>query len=89
MFNFPSWNGKPLIPSRTAQREMDVEGLDLNLLSSMLERARPSGRRRKRGVVEVVCSRGVRAYKIVLAESMQYSTRNLVWLVVHVKSVSL
>lgn len=85
---YPRWNGKLLIPSKTADLEMAYEDLDLWQLKELLEISRPCGKRRRTGITEICTEKGKRSYKIVLAESFQFSSRELIFLVIHVKSVS-
>ena len=82
-----SWRGRRLVPSLSAQEEIDKEGLDLRGLAELLQDANQSPKRRRSGVSEYLTRRGRKSYKIVLAESMQRWSGEEVFLVIHVKSV--
>lgn len=84
MIIFPEWGRKRLVPTKSAQNEMDFLGFDLWEVANMLENGQDCGRRRKEGVCEVCFDRGNKTIRIVCAESLQYSTKEVVWLVTHV-----
>ncbi|MFH0972104.1 MAG: hypothetical protein V1835_06080 [Candidatus Micrarchaeota archaeon] len=84
---YPRWNGWLLIPSLSAEREMAFEDLDLRDVKELLENSKLSGRR-KEGIFERIAEKGGRSFKIVLAESYRYSSEEIVFLVLHIKSVS-
>ncbi len=84
---YPRWKGKLIVPTRAAQDKMDFEGLDLFLLSELIEKGKIAGKARKAGIIEIIASRKGRGYKIVLAESFRYLEKEIVWLIIHVKSV--
>jgi len=84
----PKWNGRMLIPSIAADREMAQEGLSLQEVAGRLETADKCGKRRKEGILELCFQKGNRRFKIVLAESFRYSDGEIVFLIIHLKSVS-
>lgn len=77
------WRGAAVSYSDAAAAEIMGLCWDAHDVAEILELGRETKRRRKEGVVEVCLERGRRARKIVLAESFQRWSGEVVWLVVH------
>ncbi|MBI5225440.1 hypothetical protein HY989_06235 [Candidatus Micrarchaeota archaeon] len=84
---YPRWNGKVLIPTRSAQEEMDFEGFDLRQIAESLDMAIPCGKHRKEGIFELCFEKNRRKFKIVIAESFGYFRKEQIYLIIHVKGV--
>lgn len=68
MNNYPLFEGKPLIPTKDAQREMDETGIDLWGAKEILEKGYDcSESRRARNVVEKCVYKKNREIKVVAA----------------------
>ena len=77
------WRGMVVSYSNAAAAEITDLCWDGHDLGEILERGREAKKRRKKGIVEVCLEKGGRVRKIVLAESIQRWSGEVVWLVVH------
>lgn len=74
--------------TRSAYYELLHLRLSLEDVLAVLEEGRDfPGKKRKSGVAERCLGRKDGSIKVVAAESLQYSTNEWVWIVIHVKKV--
>ena len=77
---YPLYRGLPIIPSKTAGRELLELGLDLFDVQEILEYGYDCAiSRRKEGVLEKCVDIGRKTTKVVVAKSYNYSMQQDVW----------
>ncbi len=81
---YPEYNGRSLIPSNAAIREMAQLGVTLDECKFMLEHGYLAPRKRAKGTEEKWIDRGRKTYNIVVVKSFQYSSQKEVYLITHV-----
>jgi len=83
-----TWRGMRLEVSKSAYRELLQLAMSLEDVVEVLEYGHAfPGKKRKPEVHERCLDRKGGSIKVVVAESFQYSTKECVWIVVHVKKV--
>jgi len=83
-----SWRGRRLAASKAALRELHNLGISLaDVLEVLVEGYEPEGIRRKQGIAEMCLRQGEEVTKVVVAESLEEWSGEIVWLVIHVMRV--
>ncbi|MEK6953799.1 MAG: hypothetical protein AABX01_02245 [Candidatus Micrarchaeota archaeon] len=82
------WKSLHVESTKHALAELEELNWDEEDLGQILHEGMES-RQRKEGVHEFELKKGGRIRKIVIAESFQYSTKEMIWAVIHVGEYSL
>ena len=83
-----TWRGRRIVPTNAAYRELHNLGISLADVVRVLEEGyAPEGRKRKQGIIEMCLRQGDEVTKVVVAESLEGWSGEIVWLVVHVMRV--
>jgi hypothetical protein len=81
---FPAYKDCPLIPTRSAMKELCDLGIDLATVVEVLESGYDCCRsKRKTGTIERCVDKGSKTMKIVAVQSYNYSLRTEVWAITH------
>ncbi len=81
----PTYKGFPLIPTRSALKEMCDLGIDLTTVVEVLEDGYDCYRsKRKKGTIEKCADKGNKTLKTVVVQSFNYSLDTDVWAITHV-----
>lgn len=83
--NAPTFEGLPLIPTRSAMNEMCGLGVDMWMLLEVLESGYDCSRSpRKPGTLERCIDRGRRTTKAVVAKAYNHTLETEAWIITHV-----
>ena len=81
----PIWQGKPLIVSNAAYKELLDYGMNTYDIITVLENGYDCPRsKRKSGTIERCLKRKDKITKVVVVESLQQWSEEMVWLIIHV-----
>jgi len=78
----------PLIPSRSAVKEMMQLGFTLSDCKEMLEQGYDAPRKRASGTEEKWYDKGSKTYNIVIVKSVNYMLNEEIYLITHVGEFS-
>ena len=83
MYEYPSFEEKPLIPTKDAQREIDEIGLALWQVKDVLEQGYDcSGSKRARNIIEKCLYRKNKEIRVVVA--LVEWNKGIFWRIIHV-----
>jgi hypothetical protein len=83
--NAPTYKGFPLIPTRSAMKEMFDLGIDLFMVAEILDTGYDCCRsRRKAGTLERCIDRSGKTMKAVVVQSYNHDLGTDVWAITHV-----
>ena len=77
------YEGLRISPSHSAMRELMAEGLTLEDVKEVLENGVPAPRKRKRGVIEKLLSKGSKTYNAVVVLCHNEVLKEDIWLLIH------
>ncbi len=78
------WDGREVRYSTSAYHEMSRHGIDQHDILDVLELGKETVAKRTTGVVEKCLAKKQGLLKVVIAESFDYSGKQVVWTVIHV-----
>ncbi len=78
-----SWEGREVRYSASAYREMSRYGLGTHDILEVLENGEETGVKRAAGVKEKCLLKTEGLLKVVVAESFDYSSKQVAWVVIH------
>ncbi|MBI4170894.1 MAG: DUF4258 domain-containing protein [Candidatus Aenigmarchaeota archaeon] len=83
MYEYPLFEGKPLIPTKDAQREMDEVGIDLWKVKEVLEEGYEYSRsKRAKNIIERCLYRRNKEIRVVVA--LVEWKEGIFWRIIHV-----